>query len=274
MPACRRSRFGVARGVEQQIGDLRHGRDHRRDRPIRGLDGDQIAGGLHARGGAHAGAAEFHDEQIGQTQVPLKHQERRRKRLRYITLAVGYFRANNASESRPPPVPASGRWNRDKSHPAPAATAIRCGCGRAGRVRRSARPALRDVRRQFAGAAADALGRIGIQKYFHARVGKNHGADIAAFHHDAARSPRSRAVWRPMPARTAPIAATCEASAEISGVRMASVTSSPLSRTLRCGRSSISAEIASCSSLCASDEAVPLREAHNAMARYMAPVSI
>ncbi len=63
--------FGVAHGIEQQVGDLRHGRDHHGDGTPGALGGGQAGGGPHALGRAHAGAAEFHDQQILQRNSPL-----------------------------------------------------------------------------------------------------------------------------------------------------------------------------------------------------------
>jgi len=63
-------RLRHSRGIEQKVGDLRHGGNHGRDRPLRRLRRDQIAGGSHTGGGAHAGAAEFHNEQMIQLTFP------------------------------------------------------------------------------------------------------------------------------------------------------------------------------------------------------------
>jgi len=53
--------FGEASGVEEQIGDLRHGGHDCGDGSRGGVGSDQVAGGFHAGGGADAGASEFHD---------------------------------------------------------------------------------------------------------------------------------------------------------------------------------------------------------------------
>ena len=53
--------FGAACGVEQEVGDLRHCGNDGQDGAARSFRGDEIAGGLHALGGADTGAAEFHD---------------------------------------------------------------------------------------------------------------------------------------------------------------------------------------------------------------------
>ena len=59
------ARLGVAHGVEQQVGDLRHGRHHDDHRPLGVLLGGETRRHPHALGRAHAGAAEFHHQQPG-----------------------------------------------------------------------------------------------------------------------------------------------------------------------------------------------------------------
>ena len=85
-------------------------------------------------------------------------------------------------------------------------------------------------------------------------------------------SPISRCLAT-MARRTPGMAEIFEAPFDISGVRIASVTSSPLS-AIRPGDSSMRAAIANCSARCMSFGSTPWREAHSATARYMAPVSM
>jgi len=75
--------------------------------------------------------------------------------------------------------------------------------------------------------------------------------------------------------RTAGMAAAREAASAISGWRISSDTSCPFSSTRELpGSSSIAAARASCSMRCMSAVSTFRRRAHNATARYMAPVSM
>ena len=74
---------------------------------------------------------------------------------------------------------------------------------------------------------------------------------------------------------TAPTAATFDAAALTSGMRIASVTSLPFKRTVLVPlTNSIDASMANCSSRCMSSIGTPASSAHSPTARYIAPVSI
>ena len=60
------SGFGAAQGVEQQVRDFGHCRNHNGHRPARLLFRGDARSDTHALGRAYAGAAEFHYEQIVQ----------------------------------------------------------------------------------------------------------------------------------------------------------------------------------------------------------------
>ena len=95
-----------------------------------------------------------------------------------------------------------------------------------GRLFRGSRFALGAALRQ---AAAHALVGLRIEEDLNLGIGENHRADVAAFHHHAGGSPMARCLAT-MARRTPGITATRDAPSETSGVRMASVTSSPFSR--------------------------------------------
>src|SRR2546425_1617643 len=62
--------LGVAHGVEQEIGDLGHRRDHYGYRPMLLLLGGNAGRHPHTLGRPYTGAAEFHDEKLVQLVNP------------------------------------------------------------------------------------------------------------------------------------------------------------------------------------------------------------
>src|SRR5689334_9562760 len=58
--------FGMPHGIEQEIGDLRHGGNHDRHRPLLLLPGRKFRGYPHTVGRAHTGPAELHHQQVFQ----------------------------------------------------------------------------------------------------------------------------------------------------------------------------------------------------------------
>src|SRR6185437_16810468 len=60
------AKFGMTQRIEQQVGDLRHRRNHDTDRPLSAFLRNDFGRGAHSFGAAHAGATEFHYEQLVQ----------------------------------------------------------------------------------------------------------------------------------------------------------------------------------------------------------------
>ena len=172
------ARFGLAQRIEQQVGDLRHGRNHDHHRPLGVL--------LRARSARPRGCAR--PSPCWCRRISLPEDRSYLSRSSAFICANSKFAAAPSSESPPPPAPAEARWNRDIRHRAPASAALRvASTGRAGRVRRfPARPRPTSAPVSRARRSARDL-RVGVQKNLHLRVRKHHRADVAALHHHRVR---------------------------------------------------------------------------------------